>query len=125
MRVYNVQIANSRVVLWAAKQIAEEDELKKQITIQKKKEKENTMQLNVKIAFGKFVDSGRKVNSNGSPMLNKKEALAVIRVLLPWIDIKKELKMGHFKTVKDCIKWLGEIHMGTIWNKEMGALERE
>ena len=57
--------------------------------------------------------------------MNKKDAYAIVRVLLPRIDVKKEFKLGQFKTVKDCIMWLGQIGRGTTWDEEMAAWERE
>jgi hypothetical protein len=83
------------------------------------------MQVDAMMAFGRWVASGRKANVDGWPELSKKDALAIIRVLLPLLDIKKELRMGNFKTVKDCNKWLGEIWMGTTWDAEMEALTEQ
>ena len=42
-----------------------------------------------------------------------------MRVLLPIIDVKGELKMKDFSAAKLCIKWLGEIGRGTTWEDEM------
>ena len=39
--------------------------------------------------------------------------------------MKIEVKFSSFKTVKDCVKWLGEIGRGTTWDEEMRALKRE
>ena len=102
--------------------IADEDALNKAKAVQKKKEREETVQMDAMAAFERWVASGRKANVDGQPELNKKDALAIIRVLLPRLDIKKELRMSNFKTVKDCNKWLGEIRMGTTWDTEMEAL---
>ncbi len=50
--------------------------------------------MDAKIAFGQWVASGQKANNDGWPELNKKDGLAIIRVMLPQMDIKKELKMN-------------------------------
>ena len=62
---------------------------------------------------------------NNYPILSKKDALAIVKVLLPHIDIEGVLKMKEFALAKACIKWLGKIGRGTTWDEEMGALERE
>ena len=66
------------------------------------------------------------MNDDGrSPQLKRTDALAIIRVLLPRLDVKKEVKIRDLKTVKDCVKWLGGICKGTTWDEEMEALEME
>ena len=118
-------IANSRAVIRAAKIIAEEEEQKKAEALQKKKEKNEAVQDNAKLAFGRWVSGGCKASADGVPVLNKKDAIAIVRVLLPRIDIKKKLRMGDFTTVKDCVNWLGNIRSGTTWDEEMRAMEQE
>jgi len=120
-----LQIANSRVVIRAAKRIAEEDKLKALAAEQKKKARRETLQSEAKMAFGRWKADGRKMNDNGSPQLKRMDAFAIIRVLVPRLDVKKEVKMGVFKTVKDCVTWLGGIRNGTTWDEEMEALEME
>ena len=120
-----VVIANCDVVIDASKRAAIEAEQLKQRAAQKKIDKQESLQSEGKMAFVTWVGNGRKVNDNGYPVLNKKDATAIVRVLLPRIDVKKELKMGQFKTVWDCIKWLGEIGRGLNWDEEMEAWERE
>ena len=65
------------------------------------------------------------MDGDGYPVMNRKDAFAVVKVLLPRMDILKELKLSNFRTVKDCVKWLGEIGRGTTWDEEMRALKRE
>ena len=48
-----------------------------------------------------------------------KPAKSIIKVLLPIIDIKGELKMKDFGTVGVCLKWLGEIARGMTWDEHM------
>ena len=88
------------------------------------------MRVDAKMTFQRWVESGRKASGDGWPELNKKDALAIIRVMLPRINIDLEgnnkLKMGNFKTVNDCHKWLGEIRKGTAaWDAEMEAVMQE
>ncbi len=120
-----LQIANSRAVIRAAKRIAEEDKLKALEAEQKKKVRRETLQSAAKMAFGRWKADGRKTNDDGSPELKRMDAFANIRVLVPRLDVKKEVKMGDFKTVKDCVTWLGGIRNGTTWDEEMEALEME
>ena len=121
-----VVIANCDVIINASKRAAIEAEQLKERAAQKKIEKHELLQSEGKMAFATWVGNGRKVNgSDGYPILNKKDAFAIVRVLLPRIDVKRELKMGQFKAAKDCIKWLGEIGRGTTWDEEMEAWERE
>ena len=51
--------------------------------------------------------------------MNLKNAKSIIKVLLPIIDIKGELKMKDFGTVGVCLKWLGEIARGMTWDEHM------
>ncbi len=49
------------------------------------------------------------MDGDGYPVMNRKDAFAAVKVLLPCIDILKELKLSNFRMMKDCVKWLGEI----------------
>ena len=120
-----IVIANCDVVIDASKRSAVEAEELKEKAVQKKIEKQESIQAEAKMAFAAWVGHGRKVNDDGYPALNKKDAYAIVRVLLPRIDVKKEFRLGQFKTVKDCIMWLGQIGRGTTWDEEMAAWERE
>ena len=119
-----ILIANSRAVLRAAKLIAEEDKQKALEAAQKKKDRQETLQSEAMMVFGRWKADGRKSNDDG-PQLKKSDALVIIRVLLPRLDVKKEVKIGDLKTVKDCVQWLGGIRKGTTWDEEMEALEME
>ena len=55
----------------------------------------------------------------GYPKLSRKEALAIVKVLLPLIDIKQELKLKNFTTLATCVKWLGGIGRGMNWDEHM------
>lgn len=115
-------IANCRAVIRASQIIEEEEKQKTMEKLRKKKNKDDAVLSDAKMAFGRWVSGGRKAIDNGDPELNRKDAFAIVRVLLPRIDIKKKLKMGNFKTVKDCTTWLGGIRSGTTWDEEMQAM---
>ena len=55
------------------------------------------------------------------PRLNRKNAYAIVKFLLPRIDIKGEKKLKDFGTMKACVQWLGQIAWGMIWDKHMEA----
>jgi hypothetical protein len=57
------------------------------------------------LAYQAWVKSGRPVTTKGYPKMNLKNAKAksIIKVLLPIIDIKGELKKKDFGTVGVCL----------------------
>ncbi len=71
------------------------------------------------LAYQAWVKSVRPVTPQGYPKMNLKNAKSIIKVLLPIIDIKGELKMKDFSTVGVCLKWLGEIARGMTWDEHM------
>jgi len=71
------------------------------------------------IAYQAWVDGGCLKTAEGCPKMNLKPAKSIIKVLLPIIDIKGELKMKDFRTVGVCLKWLGEIARGMTWDEHM------
>jgi hypothetical protein len=60
------------------------------------------------------------VTPEGYPKMNLKPAKSIIKVLLPLIHVKGELKMKDFGTVGVCLKWLGEIGWGMTFRKSCG-----
>ena len=58
------------------------------------------------IAYQAWVDGGCLKTAEGCPKMNLKPAKSIIKVLLPIIDIKGELKMKDFGTVGVCLKKL-------------------
>ncbi len=72
-----------------------------------------------------WVSKGLLVDEDGSPKLDRKESYAVVNFLLPRIDIKGELKLKDFETMKKCNKWLGEIGRGMTWDEHMVAAVEE
>jgi hypothetical protein len=118
-------IANAQVVLEAAKRIAVLDakakakaELKKTIDVLKRDGEAQK-------AHREWVCEGRLVNDDGNPKLNRKSAHAIVRFLLPRVDIKGELKMKDFNSMKACVKWLGEVKRGMTWDEHMHAAAEE
>ena len=51
--------------------------------------------------------------------------VAVVKFLLPNIDIKGELRLNDFGTTKKCNAWLGGIGRGMTWDKQMEAAVAE
>ncbi len=58
-------------------------------------------------------------------MLNKKDSLAVVKFLLPRVDITGKLKLKDFNSMKKCVVWLAEITWGMTWDEHMVAVARE
>ena len=48
-------------------------------------------------------------------------SLAIVEVLLPKIAPTEKLK--DYKTMANCVKWLGELAGGTTWVDEMKQLQ--
>jgi hypothetical protein len=65
--------------------------------------------------------AGRLVDEIRHPWLNKKDSLAVVKFLLPMVDITGKLKLKDFNSMKKCIVWLGEIARGMTWDEHMAA----
>ena len=76
-------------------------------------------------AHREWVCEGRLVNDDGNPKLNRKSAHAIVRFLLPRVDIKGELKMKDFNSMKACVKWLGEVKRGMTWDEHMHVAAEE
>ena len=57
----------------------------------------------------------------GHPRLNKKDSLAVVKFLLPRVDIMGKLKLKAFNLMKKCIVWLEEIARGMTWDEHLAA----
>ena len=62
---------------------------------------------------------GRKVDANGCLDLDRPSSYDVVKFLLPKIDIKGELHLKDFGTMKKCNTWLGGIGRGMTWDKHM------
>ncbi len=57
---------------------------------------------------------------DGDPDIkSKKDAMAIIRVLLPRLSVgPRKVTLSSFKALKDCVQWLGEIRRGTNWYED-------
>ena len=100
-------------------------ELEKKAKAKTKKQKKNT-ELNkrscdARKAHADWVLAGRPVDEIGHPWLNKKDSLAVVKFLLPRVDIMGKLKLKAFNLMKKCIVWLEEIARGMTWDEHMAA----
>ena len=100
-------------------------ELEKKAKAKTKKQKKNT-ELNkrscdARKAHADWVLAGRPVDEIGHPRLNKKDSLAVVKFLLPKVDITGKLKLKDFNSMKKCILWLGEIARGMTWEEHMAV----
>ena len=72
-----------------------------------------------------WVCEGRLVDGDGNPKLNRKSFRAIVRFLLPRVDIKGELKMNDFNSTKACVKWLGGVKRGMTWDEHIHAAAEE
>ena len=100
----------------------------KENAAQKREEKEEQLLVYGVSAFRRWIAEGRLfVEEDGHqyPRLARKDAVAIVRVLLPHLDIKGETKMKDLSTAKACIKWLGKIGRGTTWDEEMKVVEEK
>ena len=116
-----IVVANSRVIL-RAHEIAQEQEAdaKQKKEYQKKESADCTLWIGLK-CFIAWVKDGRCVDGNGHPILTKRDAIAIVKVLLPKISPTE--KMKDYSSLKKCTKWLGELASGTTWADEMEAMK--
>jgi hypothetical protein len=80
---------------------------------------------NAKTAHGVWVTKGRPIDADGNPVLDKNASYAVVKFLLPRVDIMGELKLKDFNSMKKCVKWLGSIGRGMTWDEHMAAALEE
>ena len=78
-----------------------------------------------KRAYEDWVQEGRKADASGCPDLDRPSSYAVVKFLLPVIDIKGELRLKDFGTMKKCNTWLGGIGRGMTWDEHMNAAVAE
>ena len=116
-----ISIANCSIVLEALKRKKlQENALREKKVTEKKSSNDVTQWLGL-VEFAKWYSAGQKVDGNGSPILSKKAAVAIVKVLLP--RIAPEAKLKNYVTLKSCTTWLGELASGTTWVTEMQAIE--
>lgn len=78
-----VIIANCDVFVAASKQASKVEEERKATMARKKKEKQDQVNDDGRTAFLAWTESGRRADEKGYPVLNKKDAYAILRILLP------------------------------------------
>ena len=78
-----------------------------------------------KRVYEEWTRTGRKVDANGFPDLDRSSSYAVLKFLLPKIDIKGELRLKDFGTIKKCKGGLGGIGRGMTWDEHMEAAVAE
>ena len=64
---------------------------------------------------------GAAVDANVFPDLDRSSRYAVVKFLLPKIDINGELRLKNSRTMKKCNVWLGGIGREVKWDKHMEA----
>ena len=83
------------------------------------------MLSNAKRVYEEWTRTGRKVDANGFPDLDRSSSYAVVKFLLLKIDIKGELRLKDFGTMKKCNVCLGGIGRGVTWDEHMEAAVAE
>ncbi len=114
-------VANCKFVVEVGKRMAELEKKVKAKMEQKKNTKLNKRSCDARKAHADWVLVGRLVDKIGHPQLNKKDSLAVVKFLLPRVDIIENLTLKDFISMKKCIVWLGEIVRGMTWDNHMVA----
>ncbi len=114
-------VANCRVVVEAGKRMAELEKKAKAKTEQKKNTELYKRSCDTRKARAFWELVGRLVDKIGHMRLNKKDSLAVVKFLLPRVDIMGKLKLKAFNSMKKCIVWLGEIARGMTWDEHLAA----
>jgi hypothetical protein len=118
-------VANCRVVVEAGKRMAELDKNAKEEVEQKKQLQSNTRSCEAHKAHVDWVLARSLVDVIGHLGLNKKDSLALVKFLLPKVDILGELKLKDFNSMKKCNVWLGEIGRGMTWDEHMVAAAQD
>jgi hypothetical protein len=118
-------VANCHVVNEGNRRVAELEKKAKEVKLMKKADQSVDLLNKAKRAHAEWVSKGRLVDENGSPNLDRPSSYSVVKFLLPRIDIKGELKLKDFGTMKKCNKWLGEIGRGMTWDEHMEAAVEE
>ena len=78
-----------------------------------------------KRVYEEWTRTGRKVDANGFLDLDRSWSYAVVKLLLPKIDINEELRLKKFGMMKKCNMWLGGIGRGMTWDEHMEAAVAE
>ena len=78
-----------------------------------------------KRVYEEWTRTGRKVDAIGFPDLDRSSSFAVVKFLLPNIDIDGELRLKNFGTMNKCNVWLGGIGRGMTWDEHIWAAVAE
>jgi len=115
-------VANCQVVNECNRRVAGVEKKKMEAAATKKVDQSVDTWNKAKGAYVEWVTTGRKVDdANGCPDLDRPSSYAVVKFLLPKIDIKGELRLKDFGTMKKCNTWLGGIGRGMTWDEHMEA----
>jgi hypothetical protein len=109
----------------AAKWVTTLERRAKAAAVMKKAIKAMKRNCKAQKAHADWVAAGWLVDKDGNPHLTKKDSHAIIKFLLPRVDIMGELKLKDFSTMKVCVRWLGRIMRGMSWDKHMVAAANE
>ena len=81
-------VANNRVLLGANKRTTVREKTSRKKKEQKKKDTKESAEVKAIIIYDQWVKDGKKLGSNGYPKLCKVTSIAVVKVLLPRIEIE-------------------------------------
>ena len=72
--------------------------------------------------FVSWVKAGANIDpTTRHPRLSEDASVAIVKVLLPKIAPTEKLK--GYKTMANCVKWLGKLAGGTTWLDEIKLLQ--
>jgi hypothetical protein len=114
-------VVNCRVVVEAAKWIAELDKRARAAAALKNGTDAMKLSCEAQKAHRDWVCAGKPVDDDGSPRLNKKDSYAIVKFLLPIVVITGALKLKDYNSMKKCVVWLGRIARGMNWDEHMVA----
>ena len=118
-----VHVANSRVLIEAARRHREGCTKAKAAKVLKDKCEKNNEALKAIELYRKWVADGKKIDGKGYPELTKPNSKAILNVLLTRID--KDGKRSSYSSMTECRKWLGELKGEKTWVNEMEQVEKE
>ena len=105
--------------------MAELEKKAKAKTEQKKNTESNKWSCDARKAHANRVLAGRQVDEIGHLRLNKKDSLAVVKFLLPRVDITRKLKLKDFNSMKKCIVLGTSTWRRRRWTYECSGRPRE
>ena len=117
-----VNVADCRVLLEAEKRMNAIEKATKKKKEQKKKDDAQSDESLAIYHYNKWVVEG-KIYEEGKPKLMKEPSILIVKVLLPRYDPEK--KLADFKSMKNCVKWLGDFEGGKAWEAKMDALNTD